>query len=64
MKTSPATFLRQVKQEISKITWPTRRETVQATIVVMVMCVFLALCFCFFDWASMRIVKVILDIGA
>lgn len=46
MKTSPAQFVRQVKQEISKITWPTRSETVQGTITVIVMSVVLA-CFLF-----------------
>ena len=42
MKTSPAQFVRQVKQEIAKITWPTRSETVQGTITVIVMSVMLA----------------------
>ncbi len=43
MKTTPAQFVRQVKQEIAKITWPTRSETMQGTIVVLVMSVALAL---------------------
>lgn len=42
MKTSPAQFVRQFKQEVSKITWPTRSETVQGTITVIVMSVVLA----------------------
>ena len=42
MKTTPAQFVRQVKQEVSKITWPTRSETMQGTIVVIVMSVVLA----------------------
>ncbi len=42
MKTTPAQFVRQVKQEIAKITWPTRSETMQGTIVVLVMSVALA----------------------
>ena len=42
MKTSPAQFVRQVKQEVSKITWPTRSETMQGTITVIVMSVMLA----------------------
>ena len=43
MKTSPAQFVRQVKQEIAKITWPTRSETVHGTITVVVMSVMLAI---------------------
>ncbi|MBO7257527.1 MAG: preprotein translocase subunit SecE [Alphaproteobacteria bacterium] len=42
MKTSPAQFVRQFKQEVSKITWPTRSETIQGTITVIVMSVVLA----------------------
>jgi preprotein translocase subunit SecE len=42
MKTTPAQFVRQVKQEISKITWPTRSETMRGTIVVIVVSLLLA----------------------
>lgn len=42
MKKTPAQFVREVKQEVSKITWPTRSETMQGTITVMVMSVMLA----------------------
>ena len=42
MKVSPALFVRQVKQEASKITWPTRAETMQGTIAVLVICIILA----------------------
>lgn len=43
MKTSPAVFMRQVKQEISKITWPTRKEAMQGTIVVIMASIVIAL---------------------
>ncbi len=42
MKTTPAQFVRQVKQEVAKITWPTRSETMQGTITVIIMSVMLA----------------------
>ena len=42
MKTTLAQFVRQVKQEVGKITWPTRSETLQGTVVVVVMSVVLA----------------------
>ena len=32
--TSPAQFVRQVKQEISKITWPSRADTLRGAFVV------------------------------
>lgn len=40
-KTNPFTFLQQVRAEVAKVTWPTRRETVITTVMVFVM-VFLA----------------------
>ena len=40
--TSPAQFVRQVKQEISKITWPSRGDTLRGTIVVIGASVLLA----------------------
>ena len=43
MKTTPAQFVRQVKQETSKITWPSRAETMQGALVVIVMSVILAI---------------------
>lgn len=39
---TPAQFVRQVKQEISKITWPSKGETVRGTMVVIVVSVLLA----------------------
>ena len=40
--TTPAQFIRQTKQEISKITWPTRSETLRGTFVVIVVSILLA----------------------
>ena len=36
-KTNPFEFVQQVRQETSKVTWPTRRETVITTILVLIM---------------------------
>ncbi|MCM0751390.1 preprotein translocase subunit SecE [Brucella pseudogrignonensis] len=36
-KTNPITFLQQVRAETAKVSWPTRRETVISTIMVVVM---------------------------
>jgi len=33
-KTSPVEFARQVRQEASKVTWPTRKETLVTTAMV------------------------------
>jgi preprotein translocase subunit SecE len=46
-KTNVAEFLHQVRQEMSRVTWPTRKETLVTTGMVFVM-VFIAAAFFFF----------------
>ena len=43
-RTNPFTFIQQVRAEISKVTWPTRRETAVTTVMVFIM-VFMAAIF-------------------
>jgi preprotein translocase subunit SecE len=45
-KTSPTEFVQQVRQELSRVTWPTRKETLVTTGMVFVM-VFIAAVFFF-----------------
>ena len=44
-KTNPFAFLQQVRSEASKITWPSQRETMISTAMVLVMVVLAALFF-------------------
>lgn len=60
MRTSPAQFVRQVKQEIAKITWPTRKEAMQGTIVVAVMSLIIALFLALVDTVFAGLIKLIL----
>ena len=48
-KTSPAQFLQQVRTEVSKVTWPTRREVVLTTIMVFIMAALTATFFSLID---------------
>lgn len=45
-KTNPFTFLQQVRAEVAKVAWPTRRETVVTTIMTLIL-VFLTATFFF-----------------
>ena len=36
-KTSPVEFVQEVREETRKITWPTRREVMISTVMVMIM---------------------------
>ena len=62
-KVSPIQFFRQVKQEVKKVTWPTRKEVKQTSIVVIVLVAIAATFFFFVDQILGWIVKLILDLG-
>lgn len=61
MKVSIAQSVRQVKQEVSKITWPTRKETMQGSVIVIVMSVLIALFLFFVDMIFAEIIQAILE---
>jgi len=63
-RTTPAEFARQVRQEVSKVTWPTRRETLQTTALVFVMVVVAALFFFLADQILSFVVRMVLNFGA
>ena len=44
-RTNPFTFFQQVRAEVSKVTWPSRRETMITTLMVFVMVILAALFF-------------------
>ena len=60
-KTSPGEFVRQVRQETAKVTWPTRRETMVTTVMVLIMTSLLALFFMGVDQALGRPVQFLLS---
>ena len=47
--TNPFQFIQQVRSEVSKITWPTRREVLLTTVMVFVMSAIAALIFALVD---------------
>jgi preprotein translocase subunit SecE len=63
-KSSPVQFLNEVRQEGSKVTWPTRRETMISTAMVFVMVILAAIFFFIVDEALSYGVKLIFGLGA
>jgi preprotein translocase subunit SecE len=49
-KTNPLQFVQQVRSEVSKVVWPTRREVIITSIMVFIMAMLTALFFFFVDW--------------
>ena len=63
-KTNPFTFLQQVRTEVSKVTWPTRRETVVSSIMVFVMVALAMLFFFSVDQILAWFVGLLLSFGS
>jgi preprotein translocase subunit SecE len=62
-RTNPFEFLQQVRTEVAKVTWPTRRETMITTAMVMLMSVVAAIFFLGADWVLSTIVTFVLGLG-
>ncbi len=62
-KVSPIQFFRQVKQEVKKVTWPTRNEVVKTSIVVIVLVAIAATFFFFVDQILGWAVQLVLGLG-
>jgi preprotein translocase subunit SecE len=63
-KVSPAKFFQEVRQETSKVTWPSRRETLTTTAMVFVMVVIVSVFLSFVDWIIGNAMRLILGGGA
>ena len=63
-RVSPGEFVRQVRAEFAKVTWPTLPETVRMTIMVLIMTSLLSVFFVGIDQVLGRIVKFLLSLAA
>ena len=62
-KISPLEFFQQVRQEISKVTWPSRKETGITTAMVFLMVFFCSIFFLAVDFLLGKGVDLLLQIG-
>ncbi|MBU6507051.1 MAG: preprotein translocase subunit SecE [Alphaproteobacteria bacterium] len=61
---TPLEFLRQVRQEVSRVTWPTRKETAVTTAMVFAMVIAAALFFFIVDQVMALGVRFVLGLGS
>ena len=61
-KASPGEFIRQVRNEASKVVWPTWSDTVRTAIMVMIMTAILALFFFVVDSFFSTVVRWLLSL--
>ena len=63
-KVSPAQFIREVRQELAKVTWPSRKELVATTLSVLAMSVLAAVFFFLVDQIIAFVIQFVLGLGA
>ncbi|MBB3929970.1 preprotein translocase subunit SecE [Kaistia hirudinis] len=62
-KTNPFTFFQQVRSEVSKVVWPSRREAVITTAMVFVMAIAASIFFTVADFGLSWGVQLLLGLG-
>lgn len=62
-KTNPFVFLQQVRAEVAKVTWPSRRETMITTVMVFIMVLLASLFFLLVDQTIGWLVSQLLGFG-
>ena len=60
---NPLKFIQEVKQEAFKVTWPTGKETVQGSLMVVAMAIIAAIFFLLIDQVFKSILDVILKVS-
>lgn len=63
-KVNPGQFIREVRREVAKVTWPTRKETIITTGMVFVMVFLAAIFFFLVDQLLALGMRQILGLGA
>ena len=63
-KTNPAQFVRQVRQEMQKVTWPERKDTFISSAIVILLVVLFSLFFLLTDQIWSFSIKKIIQIGS
>ncbi len=63
MAMNPAKFIREVRSEVSKVTWPTRKETIVSTVMVLILAFVAALFFLAVDGIFAVAIQWVLGLG-
>ena len=63
-KLNPIAFMQEVRHEVAKITWPSRKEVWITTLMVLIMVAFASVFFLLVDQSLSRIVRFVLGFGA
>ena len=60
---NPLKFIQEVKQEAFKVTWPTGKETIQGSLMVVAMAIIASLFFLFLDQVLKFLLELLLKVS-
>ena len=63
-RTGPIEFIQQVRNEVSKVTWPSRNETTLTSIIVIFFAIIASIFFFLSDQVMSFFIKLILGVGS
>ena len=64
VRTSPFEFISQTRSEVSKVTWPSRKETILSSVMVLVMAILAMVFFFVVDLVLNWGVRLVMGIGS
>jgi preprotein translocase subunit SecE len=63
-KVGPLMFIQQVRNEVSKVTWPSRNETTLTSVIVIIFAIIASIFFFLSDQVMSFFIKLILGLGS
>ena len=63
-KVGPLMFIQQVRNEVSKVTWPSRNETTLTSVIVIIFAIIASLFFFLSDQVMSFFIRLILGLGS
>jgi preprotein translocase subunit SecE len=59
-RTSPLAFFSEVRGELRKVDWPTKKEVANSSVIVLITVVIMTTLIFGFDWASLKLIDLII----
>ena len=55
-------WFKEMKSELKKVVWPTKKQTINNTVIVIVCCIVVGLCIWLFDWLAGSVISALLTL--
>ena len=55
-------WFKELKSELKKVQWPTKKQTINNTVIVIICCIIVGICIWLFDWLAGSVIRALLDL--